>query len=69
MDENIDHNQSGNPVQWEEEKTETDLKEIIDQESINQASGALEMSYPVNNLQLIEHINQPFHRMVVFYLI
>ena len=41
MDENIDHNQSGNPVKWEEKKTETDLKEIIDQESINQATRAL----------------------------
>ena len=64
MDDNIDHNQSGNPVQGEEEQKETELRDA-DREYINQAAGALETSEPVDHMQLIEHINQPFHRMVM----
>lgn len=64
MDENSDHNQSGLPVKGEEDKTESDIKQIFDQNSNSQAAGALEMSEPVNNINIDNPNAQQTQQMV-----
>ena len=65
MEENLEHNQSGNPIKDEEVKNENEIKELIESNENNQEAGALNMSEPVKTTQMMNSDNEQIPQMVI----
>ena len=67
MDENIDQNQSGHPVQEDEEVKQNDINNSLDDNPNNQAAGAIASSEASDNLHILNSNMQQVPRMVNIY--
>ena len=69
MEEIIDHNQSGNPVQDEDEMHENDRIDVIDHEPNIQAAGPIENEDHPDQMQLMNQVIYYSHCIKLWFIL